>query len=78
MRDYVLDNLDRLSIDSAFKRRSLLSRTTSAVPGASLSPRERLAIIDQIATRGHEYVGQELVSLSTTPAWAGDGLRRGR
>ena len=32
VRDYVLDNLDRLSIDSAFKRRSLLSRTTSAVP----------------------------------------------
>ena len=60
VRDYVLDNLDRLSIDSAFKRRSLLSRTTSAVPGASLSQRERLAIIDQIATRGHEYVGQEL------------------
>ena len=75
VRDYVLDNLDRLAIDSAFKRRSLLSRTTSAVPGASLSSRERLAIIDQIATRGHEYVGQELVSLSTTPAWTADGLQ---
>ena len=75
VRDYVLDNLDRLWINSAFKRRSLLSRTTSAVPGASLSEPERLAIIDQIAIRGHEYVGQELVSLSTTPAWAGDGLQ---
>ena len=59
----MLDNLDRLAIDSAFKRRLLLSRTTSAVRGASLSEPERLAIIGQIATRGHEYVGQELVSL---------------
>jgi uncharacterized circularly permuted ATP-grasp superfamily protein/uncharacterized alpha-E superfamily protein len=74
VRDHVLDNLDRLAIDSAFKRRSLLSRTTSAVRGASLSEPERLAIIDQIAARGHEYVGQELVSLSTTPAWAGARL----
>jgi uncharacterized alpha-E superfamily protein len=75
VREYVLDNLDRLAIDSAFKRRSLLSRTTSAVPGASLGELERLAIIDHIATRGHEYVGQELVLLSTTPAWAGGGLQ---
>ena len=75
VRDYVLDNLDRLSINSAFKRRSLLSQTTSAVLGASLSEPERLAIIDRLATRGHEYVGQELVSLSTTPAWTRDGLR---
>jgi uncharacterized circularly permuted ATP-grasp superfamily protein/uncharacterized alpha-E superfamily protein len=75
VRTHVLDNLDRLAIDSAFKRRSLLSRTTSAVPGASLSPVERLAIIDQIATRGDEYVGQELVSLSTTPVWTEAGLQ---
>ena len=75
VRDHVLDNLDRLSINSAFKRRSLLSRTTSVVPGASLASRERLAIIEQIATRGHEYVAQELVSLSTTPAWTANGLQ---
>lgn len=75
VREFVLDNLDRLAIDSAFKRRTLLSRATSAVPGASLSPDERLAIIDQIATRGDEYVGQELVSLSTTPVWTADGLQ---
>ncbi|MGE5442560.1 MAG: circularly permuted type 2 ATP-grasp protein [Bacteroidota bacterium] len=75
VRDYVLDNLDRLSIDSAFKRRSLLSKTTSAVPGAALSGPERLAVIDRITTRGHEYVGQELVPLSTTPAWTRDGLQ---
>ncbi len=75
VRGYVLDNFDRLAIDSAFKQHSLLSRKTSAVPGASLSESQRRAIIDQIATRGHEYVGQELVSLSTTPAWTGAGLQ---
>ena len=74
VKEFVLDNLDRLAIDSAFKRRTLLSRTTSAVPGASLTPEERLQIIDQIATRGNEFVGQELVSLSTTPMWTADGL----
>jgi len=75
VRDHVLANLDRLSIDSAFKRRTLLARTTSAVPGASLSPADRLAIIDQITTRGDDYVGQELVSLSTTPVWTKEGLQ---
>ncbi|HYN37923.1 MAG TPA: circularly permuted type 2 ATP-grasp protein, partial [Rhodospirillales bacterium] len=75
VREFVLDNLDRLAIDSAFKRRTLLSRATSALPGASLSPQERIAIIDQIATRGEEYVGQELVSLSTTPVWTAEGLQ---
>jgi len=74
VRNYVLDNLDRLAIDSAFRRRTLLSRTTSAVPGGSLAPSERRAIIDQIATRGDEYVGQELVTLSTTPVWTHTGL----
>lgn len=73
-RTFVLDNLDRLAIDSAFRRRTLLSRTTNAVPGASLTPSERLAIIDQITTRGNEYVGQELVTLSTTPVWTPNGL----
>jgi uncharacterized circularly permuted ATP-grasp superfamily protein/uncharacterized alpha-E superfamily protein len=74
VRTFVLDNLDRLAIDSAFRRRTLLSRATSAVPGASLAPSERLAIIDQIATRGDAYVGQELVTLSTTPVWTPNGL----
>lgn len=74
VRAYVLENLDRLAIDSAFRRRTLLSRATSEVPGGSLAPAERLAIIDQIATRGQEYVGQELVSLSTVPLWTADGL----
>jgi uncharacterized circularly permuted ATP-grasp superfamily protein/uncharacterized alpha-E superfamily protein len=75
VREFVLDNLDRLAIDSAFKRRTLLSRTTSAVPGASLTADERLQIIDQIAVRGDEFVGQELVSLSTTPMWTATGLQ---
>lgn len=75
VKQCVLDNLDRLAIDSAFKRRTLLSRTTSAVPGASLTPEERLQIIDQITTRGNEFVGQELVSLSTTPMWTTRGLQ---
>lgn len=75
IKAFVLDNIDRLSVDSAYKRRSLLSRTTSAVPGASLSPEKRRAIIDQLTMRGEEYIGQELVSLSTTPVWTADGLQ---
>lgn len=75
IKQFVLGSLDRLSIDSAYKRRSLLSRATSTVPGASLSPNERLAIIDQLTTRGDEYVGQELVPLSTTPVWTAAGLQ---
>ncbi len=75
IRQFVLGNLDRLSVDSAYKRRSLLSRATSVVPGASLSPQERLAVIDQLTMRGDEYVGQELVPLSTTPVWTAEGLQ---
>ncbi|MBK8174695.1 MAG: circularly permuted type 2 ATP-grasp protein [Rhodospirillales bacterium] len=74
VRNYVSMNIDRLAIDSAFKRRTLLSHATSGVRGASLSPTERRAIIDQINARGDAYVGQELVSLSTTPVWTGAGL----
>lgn len=75
VKEFILDNVDRLAIDSAFKRRTLLSRTTSAVPGASLTPEERVQIIDQLAMRGNEFVGQELVSLSTTPIWTAAGLQ---
>ena len=39
-----------------------------------MSAREKARLRDAIAARGMDYVGQEVVRLSTTPRWVEDGL----
>lgn len=68
-REEVLARLDDFAIEGAYG---------GAVPGfpghtpvlpSQLSPSERERLKAAIANRGVDYVGQELVQLSTTPVW---------
>jgi uncharacterized circularly permuted ATP-grasp superfamily protein/uncharacterized alpha-E superfamily protein len=68
-REEVLSRLDRMAIEGAY------GRSVPGFPGngpilpgeLSLSERERLR--GAISDRGIDYVGQEMVRLSTTPVW---------
>jgi hypothetical protein len=56
------------------------SRLSGQRPGAAgeLSPSERERLKSAINDRGIDYVGQELVRLSTTPVWENGRSRRAR
>ena len=68
-REEVLDRLDDFAIEGAY------SRSVPGFPGhgpvlaGELQPAERDRLKSAIADRGIDYVGQELVRLSTTPVW---------
>ena len=68
-RARVLENLEQISVASAFGdgARGLEKRRIAV--GAELSEAERAALKGQIAARGLDYVGQEMVRLSTMPRW---------
>lgn len=68
-RSYVLDHLDELAVAPAFARPKTGILAAGPVAGAEMAAAERAALVDQIARRGIDYVGQELVELSTTPVW---------
>ncbi len=68
-RERVLDELDRISIASAFSNELPGLTGRASVIAAELTQSERKYLRDAIATRGVDYVGQEVVRLSTTPCW---------
>jgi len=75
-RVYVRENLHRLIVRKVFSRQTLLTPDHGSAIGPRLSATEREALAKRIAQRGWEYIGQEMVALSTTPVWqAGEGLR---
>lgn len=73
-RERVLDDFDEISIAAAFNNElpGLVGRTS--VIGQELSRNERASLRDAIRTRGVDFVGQEIVRLSTTPQWVEDRL----
>ncbi|WP_342634541.1 circularly permuted type 2 ATP-grasp protein [Roseiarcus fermentans] len=73
-RERVLDEFDSISIAPAFGNALPGMKGRSSVIGEELSPRERARLRDAIAARGMDYVGQEVVRLSTTPRWVEDGI----
>src|ERR1700744_2889384 len=68
-REEVLSRLDQMVIEGAY------GRSVPGFPGhgpiiaGELSPDERERLRSAIATRGIDYVGQELARLSDAPAW---------
>ncbi len=72
-RDHVVAEFDRVVIAPALAPTlpGILSR--GPVLGANLSPEDKAKLIDAISRRGQDYVGQEAVTLSTTPVWRGEG-----
>ncbi len=69
-RERVLDQFDTISIASAFGDELPALQGRASVVGEELTQNERSRLRDAIAARGVDYVGQEIVRLSTTPRWA--------
>ena len=68
-RREVLDDLDTMAVSGAFSNQlpGFDGQYTALVSEQSRVQRDRL--VKAIETRGMDYVGQEVVRLSTTPAW---------
>jgi uncharacterized circularly permuted ATP-grasp superfamily protein/uncharacterized alpha-E superfamily protein len=64
-RELVLDNLDNLAIAHAFRD----GPGAAPVLPANMTPEARQALAADIMTRGLDYVGQEVVQLSTMPVY---------
>ncbi|WP_413060372.1 circularly permuted type 2 ATP-grasp protein [Sphingomonas carotinifaciens] len=72
-RDHVLANLDRMLVAPAFAARPL-GLPAGPRPGAGLSTAEQQALREDMARRPQDYVGQEMVQLSTMPVVVDDRL----
>src|SRR3982074_588248 len=68
-REEVLSRLDEFAIEGAYARGVPGFPGNGPVLASELSPSERERLKTAISDRGIDYVGQELVRLSTTPAW---------
>ena len=68
-REQVLSRLDDFAIESAYGRGVPGFASHGPVIAGELSPSERERLTKAIAERGIDFVGQELVRLSTTPVW---------
>lgn len=68
-REEVLSRLDEMAIEGAYGQNVPGFTSNGPVIGASLSKAERDKLKDAISNRGIDFVGQELVRLSTTPVW---------
>ncbi len=69
-RERVLDEFDEISIAPAFGNTLPGIEGRSSVIGAELTRSQRSRLRDAIAARGLDFVGQDIVGLSTTPRWA--------
>src|SRR6201996_5636283 len=68
-RDAVLSRLDDVAIEGAYGRGVPGFESNGPVLASELSPAERERLVAAINERGIDFVGQELVRLSTTPVW---------
>jgi uncharacterized circularly permuted ATP-grasp superfamily protein/uncharacterized alpha-E superfamily protein len=68
-REEVLSRLDEVAIEGAYARNVPGFRGNGPVLASELSSSERQRLKSAINDRGIDYVGQELVRLSTTPVW---------
>jgi uncharacterized circularly permuted ATP-grasp superfamily protein/uncharacterized alpha-E superfamily protein len=68
-RQEVLDRLDSLAIADAFGGAGSSLLDGLPLIGASLSVEHKQTLRESISARGIDYVGQEIVHLSTMPVW---------
>jgi uncharacterized circularly permuted ATP-grasp superfamily protein/uncharacterized alpha-E superfamily protein len=68
-RDVVLSRLDELAIEGAYGRGVPGFDSHGPVLASRLAPAERERLVAAINERGIDFVGQELVRLSTMPVW---------
>ncbi len=72
-REEILDSLDERAISGAFVDRMPGFPDRDAMVGTELDPDTRARLVAAIRDRGMDFVGQEVVRLSTTPTW-NDGV----
>ncbi len=68
-REEVLSRLDEVAIEGAYGRGVPGFESSGPVLASELSTPERERLVAAINERGIDFVGQELVRLSTTPVW---------
>jgi uncharacterized circularly permuted ATP-grasp superfamily protein/uncharacterized alpha-E superfamily protein len=68
-RDVVLSRLDQLAIEGAYGRGVPGFDANGPVLPSELAPADRERLVAAINERGIDFVGQELVRLSTMPVW---------
>jgi uncharacterized alpha-E superfamily protein len=73
-REAVLDGLDQMAIAGAFGDAVPGFPPASTLLGQELGGRDRARLAAAMRQRGADYVGQEVVRLSTTPFWEGGRL----
>ena len=73
-RDHVLANLDRMVIGPALSTRLAFEDDDCTRLGSALVAGERAELIARIERDGGAFVGQEAVTLSTTPVYVGGWL----
>jgi uncharacterized circularly permuted ATP-grasp superfamily protein/uncharacterized alpha-E superfamily protein len=70
-RRYVLDHLDELVVRRVRNSRNLFPRGQEGLFSPEMPADDRALLIREIERNGHEFVGQEPVSLSHAPTWSG-------
>ena len=68
-RAHVSANIDRMVIGPAYSRMPFFDDKGESVLGASLRDQAKESIAEWLAVEGSKLVGQEAVTLSTTPVW---------
>jgi uncharacterized circularly permuted ATP-grasp superfamily protein/uncharacterized alpha-E superfamily protein len=73
-RDHVIANRARMMVGDAFSTVPLMADPYTTTFDAAIKGAQAQQMNDLLATNGHTLVGQEAVTLSTTPVWDGDQL----
>lgn len=68
-REEVLSRLDEMAIEGAYGQSVPGFRGAGQLSVGRYPGEERAQLVDAIGKRGIDYVGQEMVRLSTTPVW---------
>jgi uncharacterized circularly permuted ATP-grasp superfamily protein/uncharacterized alpha-E superfamily protein len=71
-RAYVLENMHRLMIRRVLTPKRDLTHSRLSSFGPDLNDQDKKDLAQAITRRGHEYVGREIVSPSTTPFWTSE------
>jgi uncharacterized circularly permuted ATP-grasp superfamily protein/uncharacterized alpha-E superfamily protein len=73
-REHVAENIEKMVIGPAYSRAPFFDDSGESVLGSSLRAAAKDSIGDWLNSDGAKLVGQEVVTLSTTPAWIGGKL----
>ncbi|RFB90190.1 hypothetical protein B5K11_19190 [Rhizobium leguminosarum bv. trifolii] len=68
-REHVAKNIEKMVIGPAYSRAPFFDDDGESVLGSSLRATAKDSITDWLSSDGPKLVGQEVVTLSTTPAW---------